>query len=184
MILKLLRNILIGNNDVKELCVYADSSWKDKIATFSYVDEHNKVFYVTKKFTCESSVVAECYAVQAALINGLKTAHDNGYTHLIIYTDLKILEKINDCKFKKFKRTGKGLTTKLFNLIEFYINLYQYDVDVTIVYMDHKKEPHLRLVDLLAYRQIQGIQLNKYKADVFLTLKSWSIQEIVFETFD
>ena len=170
--------------DNKELCLYADSSWKDGKASFSYTDTHNEIFYVSKLFPCDSSFVAECYAVYNAICHGITSAKKNNYTNITIYTDLLKLEDLNTgLKNKKLKKKRNCVASSLLDHMESYIIVHHPEIKIKIVYMDHKKEPHLRLVDLLAYRQLQGIVLDKYKKDVFKDLSHWSVQQFTFETF-
>jgi len=167
-----------------ELKLYADSSWKDGKATFSYTDTHNEIFYVSNLFVCESSFVAECYAVFNALTHGVESASKYGYDTITIYTDLLKLEDLNTGhRGKKFRKRANCVTAGILDYMEMCMMIYSPEVEIKIVYMDHKKEPHLRLVDLLAYRQIQGIVLDKYKKDVFKELCHWDVQKFTFETF-
>ena len=96
---------LFYNNFKKELAVYADSSWKDGTAAFSYTDTHSKTFYVSNLFNCDSSVSAECYGAYCAIIHGIKTATMYNYNTITVYTDLLKLESLNnDKKNKMYKK--------------------------------------------------------------------------------
>lgn len=182
--IKFLKSLFKPEPYKKVLEIYADSSWKDGKTAFSYANNHNKIFHVSELFICDSSAVAEVYSVQYALSNCMRIALENDYTHIHLYTDLKILERLNTLHEKPIRKQRTCLFNSIFNTIDFHINLYHNDINVTVIYSDHKKEPHLRLVDLLAYRQIQGIALTKYKQDVFKELSNWKVKEFVFETFD
>jgi len=173
---------LFYNNFKKELAVYADSSWKDGTAAFSYTDTHSKTFYVSNLFNCDSSVSAECYGAYCAIIHGIKTATMYNYNTITVYTDLLKLESLNnDKKNKMYKK--ENIVNNILKHIELHLSLYNSDLNFKIIYINHKKEPHLRLVDLLAYRQLKGIVIDKYKKDVFKELSHWKIHYVTFETF-
>lgn len=166
----------------RTLHVYADSSWKEGLATFSFVELETKTFYVSNEFICQTSVVSECYGVYSVLHHAVKIAYTHGYANIIVHTDLKNLERLT----KKDNYIGKNKSSStyaLFNNISTFINIHD-DIDITIQYTSHKKDQYMRLVDTLAYRKSQGMDVHSHKKDVFKELHAWPIQSLVFETFE
>lgn len=152
---------------MKTLHVYTDASWKDGIATFSFYNTHECIFYVSVKFQIETSMMAECYSAYYGLLSSLKFATNNDYTHLILHTDLQNL--VGSFNFKPITtKAVKPITESIMMLIA----IFSDELEISIEYTKPKTQPIMRLVDMLAYRKINNMNLESNKSQVFGEFKN------------
>ncbi len=152
------------------LYVYCDASFKDKKGVCSFVDTHSKVFYVSNTYHTVSSISAELYAINFAMIESIKIATANNYNKIIVYTDLLMAENINKGGMQKYP-----FMCHLYNII------CMFSDDIEIIVKFHGKHSLLRLVDTLAYRKIRGKNLIAEKKEVFGEYYSYTVTNYLVE---
>lgn len=155
---------------------YCDASWKDGDGTISYFDSISKTFYVSRKFKSNSSIECECYAAIICLSHSLQYKE---LEKIIVNTDLELLpSKLN---------SGQSIAKipgHIIKCISSMMHVFSDTTEIDVRYASHKTHPIMRLVDLLAYRQLKNIGLNEYKKDVFGDMHTCQIIEFDVELFN